>query len=512
MGSFATKVENLSASGSSGPFSAFVNGNNFGSDGYRDNNAVHEKTAVGDFRWTFNRGSVYFNVGADDQRLGLPGPRNVFVDFFTGAPVDQLHNDRRGTDTPFDHSELQSFRGTTGFTYMLDHNFDLIVDGGIRTKDQQASFISSSAYLDTDLSIKSLTPRVDITKPFLGLPSRLFAGIDLFDTDYDSHRSMREGLAPIHIYEGGQEMLAGYFLHTVTILPTTTISAGGRYQWNKTTARDTYDPNAPQDPFFTNPQGVPLDESETNQAWHLGGEHQLVPGITLFGRAAQSFRVPNIDERIGSSPIRAVTDFSLRTQKSHDWEGGVRLHFGDVEVQSSYYDMHLTDEIHFSPITFINTNLDPTRRQGVETIASWQATRDVRLRSNLTYVDAEFQEGPFAGNKVPEVSPWTANAGVSWNIFGPYLWLDADLRFFSQRYLDGDEINANAVYFVPTTTLVDLKVGGQLDHFFWSAALQNIFDRQYYDYGLDGSSSFGPFFSFYPQPGRTYLVKAGATW
>ena len=65
--------------------------------------------------------------------------------------------------------------------------------------------------------------------------------------------------------------------------------------------------------------------------------------------------------------------------------------------------------------------------------------------------------------------------------------LDADLRFFSQRYLDGDEINANAVYFVPTTTLVDLKVGGQLDHFFWSAAVQNIFDRQYYDYGLDGS-------------------------
>lgn len=234
--------------------------------------------------------------------------------------------------------------------------------------------------------------------------------------------------------------------------------------------------------------------------------------MALFGRAARSFRVPNIDERIGSSPLFQVTNFSLRTQTSHDWETGLRLHFGNVEVQSSYYDMHLTDEIHFSPITFANTNLDPTRRQGVETIASWQATRDVRMRSNLTYTDAEFRGGLLAGNKVPEVSPWTANAGVSWNIFGPQLWLDADLRFFSQRFLDGDEINANAVYFVPTTTLVDLKVGGQFDHFFWSAAVQNIFDRQYYDYGLDGSSSFGPFFSFYPQPGRTYLVKAGATW
>jgi len=174
--------------------------------------------------------------------------------------------------------------------------------------------------------------------------------------------------------------------------------------------------------------------------------------------------------------------------------------------------MHLTDEIHFDPINFVNTNLDPTRRQGVETIATWQATRDVRLRGNLTYIDAEFRAGPLAGNKVPMVSPWTGNAGVSWNILDPQLWLDANLRFFSQRYLDGDEINANAVYFVPSTTLVDLKVGGQVDRFFWSAAVQNVFGRQYYDYGLDTSFPGFPFFSFYPQPGRTFMVKAGTAW
>ena len=307
-------------------------------------------------------------------------------------------------------------------------------------------------------------------------------------------------------------MLAGYWMQTVTIFPKTDLSAGVRLQRNDTKVRDTFDPNAPIPLFGANPQGVPINQSETNDAWHLGAEHEVLPGLAVFGRAAHSFRVPNVDERIGAAPVLHVTDFNLRTQKSHDWEAGLRLHFGDVEVQSSYYDMHLTDEIHFSPITFENTNLDPTRRQGVETIASWQATRDVRLRGNLTYTDAEFWEGPLAGNKVPEVSPWTANAGVLWNIFGPQLWLDADMRFFSQRYLDGDEINSNAVYFVPTTTLVDLKVGGQFDHFFWSAAVQNIFDVQYYDYGLDTSFPGFPFYSFYPQPGRTYLVKAGATW
>jgi iron complex outermembrane recepter protein len=515
LGSFATKVENLSASGSSGPFSAFVNGNNFDSEGYRDNNAFHEKSAVGDFRWSFNKGSVYLNVAGDEQRLGLPGARTIAFDFTTSTCcIDDLHNDRRGTDTPFDNSEQQGFRGTIGFTYMLDSHFELIVDGGIRAKEQQASFFSpgSEASLDTELATKSLTPRVNITKPFFGLPSNVIAGIDVFDTDYDSHRSEFEGLPPIHIYEGGQEMLAGYWLQTVTILPKTDLSAGVRLQRNDTKVRDTFDPNAPIPLFGANPQGVPLDESETNHAWHVGAEHEVLPGIALFGRAARSFRVPNVDERIGAAPVLHVTDFDLRTQKSHDWEAGARFHFGGVEVQSSYYDMHLTDEIHFSPITFENTNLDPTRRQGVETIASWQASRDVRLRGNLTYTDARFWEGPLAGNKVPEVSPWTANAGISWNIFGPQLWLDAGLRFFSQRYLDGDEINANALYFVPSTKLVDLKVGGKVDHFFWSAAVQNLFDRQYYDYGLDTGSTMFPFNSFYPQPGRTYLVKAGTNW
>ena len=509
--SFQTRESNVSASGSSAGFSAFVNGNIIESDGYRANNELQQRSAVGDFRWTFVKGSAYFNIAADDQELNLPGPRNVDPTPIFG--FDQLHNDRRGTNTPLDYADKQGARGTLGFTYMLARDFELIVDGGIRTKDQRAGFFSPSqeAYVDTGLTTRSLTPRVNVSQPFLGLPSRILAGVDIYDTDYDSDRSMFKGLAPIHIYTGGQESVAAYYQQTVRVLPTTELSAGGRQQWNNTTARDVYDPNAPQ-PFFVNPQGLPLDDSENNQAWHIGAEHQLGYGVALFGRAAQSFRVPNIDERLGSARVTTVTDFQLRTQKSDDWEAGLRYSFGAVNLQSSYYDMRLTDEIHFNPVTGENANFDPTRRRGVETIASWQVTSDVKVRGNLTYTDATFRSGQFAGNEVPMVSPWTGNAGVSWNVFGPQLWLDANLRYFSQRYLDGNENNAAAVYFVPTTTLVDLKVGGELDHFFWSAAVQNVFDREYYDYGLDTSFPGFPFFSFYPQPGRTFMVKAGTNW
>jgi iron complex outermembrane recepter protein len=510
VGSFATKEGNFSSSGSSGIFSYFVNGNAFYSDGYRDNNETQQKSIVGDFRWTFAKGSVYLNLAADDQKLGLPGPRNVF------PGVDQLHDDRRGTNTPFDYGDKQGARGTLGFTYMLGRGVELIVDGGARTKAQQGGFFFSpttGSYIDTDLTTLSLTPRLNITQPFFGLPSRVITGVDLYDTAYQSDRSRFKGDAPIHVYNGGQQTLAAYYQQTVNVTATTDVSAGGRIQQNKTTARDTFDPTAPNNgPFTFSPAGVPLNDSEINHAWHLGIEQKIAPGVVLFARTAHSFRVGNIDERVGASPIFVPTNFDLRTQKSHDWEAGLRFRYGPFSLQSSYYDMELTDEIHFDPVNFLNTNLDPTRRQGVETIASWQVARDIRLRGNVTYTNAEFRAGPFDGNKVPMVSPWTGNAGVAWNIFGPQLWIDAGVRYFSQRFLDGDEINANALYKVPTTTLVDVKIGGEKDHLFWSGSVQNLFDRKYYDYGLDQSSPGFPFHSFYPQPGRTFMVKAGTTW
>lgn len=504
-GSFRAKEGNVSGSVSSGPFSAFINGNAFQSDGYRINNEVRQKSGTADFRWTFDQGTIYFNLAGDDQKLRLPGPRNIIP-----PTVNQLVTDRRGTSEPFNYGDKQGTRATVGFTRMFGPNVELIVDAGIRQKKQQAGYFNpfQEAYVDTDLTTKSLTPRVNITQPLFGLPSRILAGIDLYQTDYQSGRSMFKGLAPIHTYDGGQKSLAGYWQQTLAVLPTTDFSFGGRIQKNETTATDKYDPNAPQ-PFFVNPQGLPLNQNETNHAWHLGAEHRLTEGVTLFGRMAQSFRVPNIDERVGSVPVLRVTSFDLQTQKSHDWEAGARFVFGPVQIQSSYYDMRLTNELHFNPVTGANVNLDPTRRQGVETIASWQVTNDVRLRGMLTYTDAVFRAGPFAGNEVPMVSPWTASGGLSWNIFGPALWLDANVRYFSQRYLDGNEINANALYFVPSTALFDLKIGGQIDAFFWSFAVQNLFDRQYYDYGLDTSFPGFPFFSFYPLPGRTFMAKAG---
>ena len=113
---------------------------------------------------------------------------------------------------------------------------------------------------------------------------------------------------------------------------------------------------------------------------------------------AQSFRVPNVDERVGTvSDGSAATSFDLQTQKSHDYEAGVRVRVGRFEIQSSVYDMYLHNEIHFRylPNFFSgNINLPPTRRYGSETIAAWQATDEILFKSGLAYTRSVFREGP----------------------------------------------------------------------------------------------------------------------
>jgi iron complex outermembrane receptor protein len=501
-GSYGYREGRLSGSTSSGAYSASVYGNAVTSDGYRVNNHLNQQNGVGDLRYTTEQGSAFLNLSADTQRLGLPGERQVT------AAINQLATDRRGTNTPYNYGDKQGYSTTAGFTRMLTPDIELIVDGGWRRKDQQAGFFApfSEAYVNTTLETYSVTPRVRINTPFFGLPSRVIAGVDYYNSDYDSDRSQFSGNPPIHRYRLGQDSVAGYWQQTVTVLPTTDISGGVRVQRTHVTAHDVYDPTAPG---AFGVQGLPLDQSENNEAYHVGFEHRFSPVFAVFGRAAQSFRTPNVDERVGMALFGFPTTFNLKTQTSHDMEAGVRFNFGNVTLQSSVYEMKLENELFFDPVNFVNYNLDPTQRRGWETIATWQMNEDVRFKGSLTYIDATFREGPNEGKQVPLVSPWSGSIGMTWNIWKKYLMFDGVVRYVGNRRMENDQRNLGPD--IPATTLVDVRLGGEIDQFFWAFSVENLFNEMYYDYAVASAFTIGNY-NAYPQPGRTFLVRAGMKW
>jgi iron complex outermembrane receptor protein len=514
IGSFNTRLANVSASTNYGPWSTSFYGNAIKSDGYRDNNALDQRNGIGNLNYTTPDLKAFLTVTGDDQKLGFPGGRTVDP----SIGVNQLVTDRKGTNTPFDYGNQQGASATAGFTKTIMNGVDLIVDGGVRDKKQQAAFFGTSInipfnYVDTHLQTWSITPRLSIKNDLLGVPSQILTGIDYYNADYHSDRPLFRGAPPIHVYDLSQQSLAGYWQHTVGILPTTDVSYGARVQNTRVSARDRLDLTAPG--AFPG-EALPLNSSETNYALHVGFEHRFNSVFSVFGRAAHAFRTPDVDERVSSGPLlpspvfpAPPQDFRLKTQTSHDIEGGFRIKSGGFQMQTSVYNMDLENEIHFIPALFYNTNLDPTRRTGMETAASYRLSDSLLLRGGFAVIRAVFREGPFAGNTIPLVSPYTASAGVTWNIWQNYLVLDATLRGWGERYMDNDQ--ANTQRRIPADATVDLKLSGAIDHFFWSFSVNNVLNALYYDYAV--ASSFTPGrFSAYPLPGRSYLLKAGVTF
>jgi iron complex outermembrane receptor protein len=513
MGSFKYGEGGVAMNTSSGPWAMSAYANVIGSAGYRQNNVLRQQVGVTDFRYTGDTGGGYLTLSADDQSLGLPGGRLVTPTF---SLLDMYPT---VAATPFDYGKKKGVNATAGIMRTLAPGNELIVDGGIREKHQIGAFFSDfnpdfDSYVNTHLTTLSLTPRFSSNHNLGSAKGKLLTGIDVYDAIYGSGRSQGARFSPYHFYDLSQISVAAYAMETVNLTPNTDVGFGGRYQWISVSARDIYNPFAPGG-LFSTPQGQPFDGDQTQKAWHVGLEHRFNQHFALFARTAQSFRVPNVDERVGQGPFGVATNFDLKTQTSRDYEAGLRLTVGSFALQTSTYLMNLQNEIFFSPATFTNTNLDPTRRYGVETIIGWQATESLRFKGGGAYTRAQFVEGPFSGNDIPLVSRWTANLGVSWNIVQKELVFDAVARYFGPRRMDND--SANMQLLIPGQTLVDLRLGGEKQNIFWALSLQNVFDVRYYEYAISaidfftGLPSFGTY-SAYPLPGRTYLAKAGVKW
>ncbi len=504
-GSFNQHEVNGSAAVSHGPFAVSVFANGVNSDGYRINDYVRQRNAVGDLRYTGDEGKAWLNISGDDQHLGLPGARLVDQ----SAGINELVSDRRGATTPDAFSSKTGENLTLGVSRMIGQNVELILDGNLRRKNQ--TIFSSLFGFDTsdirELTTASITPRANIDAQIFGFPTKATVGVDYYNSALEAKRSAELSDPPFHTYNLRQQSTGIYAQQTVGVLPTTDVSWGGRLQQTRLSARDQFDPTAPGGAFDA--QATPLNSVETNYALHLGFEHRFSSMLGVFGRVAHSFRTPNVDERIGVNAF--PVDFNLKTQTSRDIEGGVRGRFGGLEWQSSIYEMELNNEILFIPFPPIgaNINLDPTRRFGVETSASYAVSDRLRLKGGVTYTRATFREGIYAGNDVPLVSRWWGNVGLSADLYPKLAVFDVVLRYAGERRMDNDQANFQPL--IPAHTTLDVRLGGQMQNLFWSVAVQNLFNVLYFDYAVASSATFGRY-NAYPLPGRTFMAKAGVTF
>ena len=512
-GSFGLREGSTAVSRSTRDWSIGIDGNAMFADGWRRNNALEQKGINLELRRFGTGREWYGTVATDAQHLGLPGARRVDP----GDGENRLVTDPQGAATPTDFVDQAGFRSILGFSRILSSGAELVVDGGLRVKQQDSIVISPfgpdfDTNTNTRLATYSFTPRVRWEPD--GRPSpagrasgaaRGIAGLDYYYSDYNQLNRGENPQILIHRYDLKQHSLGVYGQSTRPIGATTDFSAGLRLQHVQFIGGDILNPAATidfgGDPFDGHRESARFNDYQW--AGHLGFEHGFSSGPVLFGRLGRAFRMPTVDERVLSSA--AYDSFALSTQTSWDAEMGTSWRVGSANLRLSAYQMLLENEIHFNADTFLNENLEPTKRRGVEAGADIVLSRTVGLDLGVAWTRATFREGMNAGNDLPLVSKWTGSAALRWD-FRPAWTLTTTITAVGPRRMENDDDARGPM--IAGHGLVDMKVATRQGAWTFAGQLNNLTDATYYNYAVRSSTEIDTY-NAYPLPGRSWKVEAG---
>jgi iron complex outermembrane receptor protein len=236
----------------------------------------------------------------------------------------------------------------------------------------------------------------------------------------------------------------------------------------------------------------------------LGVTVQVSSAAKVYLRRAESFRFPKADE---NADTPSGTN-GLKTQRGVSYESGVNYLYQPFATDFSIYQLNLRDEIAFDPLQTpqnpfgTNTNYNETVRRGFSLSEKFRATHKITLGARYHFVNARFQEGLYAGNRIPLVAENILLANLNyaltdhWNVYTEALYTGSE-------YSDGD--NANVAGTIGGYTTYNFSLRYRYAHFTASFRLNNIFNKYYYLYTVYQPSVTSQF--FYPAPGRNLMLN-----
>lgn len=458
---------------------------NLTSAGYRDNNGLRERNAQADVRHYHDGGFVSVKIGAEEQNVGLPG----------ALSEAQITANRRQAATPGDFANRRSGYVDMGAQHTAGA-LEAAANLAYREKDTHASFFVATPFrnnIDRHVSTWSFAPRLKLTHRLGGWGSTLVSGFDLDDWQLDGQAGPALVAMPGAVQRNG----ALYVRHTTDFPTGTTLVLGYRSQRTHYGVEDRSNTAT----TFTRDPRLHAQEIALRQ--------RVIGSASIYGRLGRSFRLPNVDELFS---LFTATVTPLEPQTAREREIGFDIAVGTGRYHAAYYDVELQNEIYFESITFINRNLPPTRRRGVEAQASWRLPKNIELFLNYTYTEAKFRQGQFGGvsiarNDVPLVPRHAANAGATW-LFRPDTRATVLARYVGQQRYDADEANSFP-HKMPSYTVVDAKMLHDRRDWQFAATVRNLFNEKYYTYAI--FTGF-PTFAALPAPERSAFVSAQYTF
>ena len=487
-----------------GRFAVNLFANTLNSQGYRDNNELDQQNLQADVRYEFDHAEIFGKFGYSDQQLGLPGNRTVD----SGAGLNELEADRRGTNNPDDDASEDQWFVTTGLRGQWFGNSEYIIDLGVRDKQQVSDFISQPRYIETDLQTLFFTPRFIQRFNTGSLSHSLQTGVDLYFYQYDSTiaNSAAELVTPVRTLDIDQQSYSIYANDELRLDSKTVMTLGGRYTYVQIDAKDDFNPAAPGSAFDA--QAPAVDRSDNESQFTLGLRRQYIDAISAYVNWGQSVRLANIDDinqlSFPAPTFNAVREFTnLQPQRARHFDVGLDYKRNNIALSANLYHIKLKNEIQFNPVTFSNVNLDPTKRQGVEMSLDWQPNSRLHTRLNYNLIRSKFNSGTFAGSDVPLVPKETLQFVADYQ-FNSQTQAVFSWSYVGDKFFDNDQSNTFGQK-IPSYSLVDVGISHVWQGFEASFSVNNLLDKQAFDAGV--SSAFTPGrYNALPLPERNFAV------
>ncbi|MDC8759864.1 TonB-dependent receptor [Janthinobacterium fluminis] len=440
------------------------------SDNYRDNNKFEQNNYHIGAQWALQNGRVGVRLDRANQDYRLAG----------GLSLAEFHATPRKTNSPNDFASYDSDR-LTAFIERRIGAFDLAAELSHREKTAKSTYYRSNGPSNSVYESKQtqFSPRLRHLGQFGDLLNEMVAGIDL----------IRWNRTTSWMDDSSQKSQAIYLRDEIKFdgPHRARVAAGVRHE--------TFDKDS-----FTRGQfaRTNYDLKQSLNAWDLQGSYDVAPLVNLHAKVGQSYRIATSDENGSTS-----TGAPLLPQKSRDLELGATVGDSAHSLTARLFRHRLTNEIYYDPTLMqygANTNLAPTRREGIEIEGKAQLAANWRLSGHLQHVKATFSEGPHAGktmvlvpkNTVSMRLSWLPNDGQSADV--GVQWVD------SQRY--GGDFSNTCSGQIPSFTTVDARYARKLGAWEFALSGKNLSDKKYFSnaYACNGG--------IYPSDGRQLKVSA----
>lgn len=195
----------------------------------------------------------------------------------------------------------------------------------------------------------------------------------------------------------------------------------------------------------------------------------VTPDLTVRGSASTGYRAPEIPERFGSF---GNPDLLPETSRSAEIGADYALANG-ARLSGTLFYLTARNEITFDFDTFVNQNIEATRRTGVEFELTALLGENIELGASYTYTNAVITAGPGDGQRIGRVP--RHDLGLTLDARFAERW-----RAHGNLHFVSDRLDRNGAMPLPSYAVVNTSVSYEVDTMTdVTLRIDNLFNRQY---------------------------------